>query len=415
MSIINYNEDINPFFPFLCIHPELLNGELETYLQSETEKVLLTAHIDIGNHEGMLVLSNQRLLIYKTKSKTGFFGNMLKSGLGDIIVGVVPGLGEIMDAKDSLIDGRDNFNMLFNRKAKKRKEAKAEQDQLDKLAVSLTLPETELLDSKDFTTLVNNSWSLLNTFGTQIRISKKRLKFERQPDIKIDDDWEYYSKLKRTYNFLIEDTDVVIASLILPNREIFQKLGWDLFYEGKDLIIANANHKKQDEASEDIFNNIINHDLFGLSDEESVFVQLSPEELPNIEPQEFREAIEDGIDFLNQTDLAKEIQDIYLDKRSNEDLLMMVFEIEPKGKDIDDMLWVIGGAFPLTTFAGSEMPSTTEALAFYAQEAKQWIAYVRGETDQESAIFFDAEESEETANAFEELINILVNDILPTL
>lgn len=415
MSIINYNEDINPFFPFLCIHPELLNGELETYLQSETEKVLLTAHIDIGNHEGMLVLSNQRLLIYKTKSKTGFFGNMLKSGLGDIIVGVVPGLGEIMDAKDSLIDGRDNFNMLFNRKAKKRKEAKAEQDQLDKLAVSLTLPETELLDSKDFTTLVNNSWSLLNTFGTQIRISKKRLKFERQPDIKIDDDWEYYSKLKRTYNFLIEDTDVVIASLILPNREIFQKLGWDLFYEGKDLIIANANHKKQDEASEDIFNNIINHDLFGLSDEESVFVQLSPEELSNIEPQEFREAIEDGIDFLNQTDLAKEIQDIYLDKRSNEDLLMMVFEIEPKGKDIDDMLWVIGGAFPLTTFAGSEIPSTTEALAFYAQEAKQWIAYVRGETDQESAIFFDAEESEETANAFEELINIMVNDILPTL
>jgi len=128
MSLVNYNADINPLFPFLCIHPELLNGELETYLQSDTEKVLLAAHIEINTDEGLVILSNKRLIIYQTTSKSGFFENL--------ILGSIPGVSELNEIKDTITGVGDNFKMaydVFNKKAKKKKEAEAQQKELFKM------------------------------------------------------------------------------------------------------------------------------------------------------------------------------------------------------------------------------------------------------------------------------------------
>ncbi|WP_111708707.1 hypothetical protein [Lutibacter citreus] len=409
MSLINYNKDINPFFPFLCIHPELINGELETYLQSDTEKVLLTAHINIYQNEGLIVLSNKRLIIYQTTSRSGFFEKF--------VFGSIPGISELNEIKDTITGVGNNFKMvydIFNRKAKKRKEANAKQELLFKMGETLTLPEEELLHSKKFKQLVNNSWSLLDTYPTQIKIKKQLLKFQKRSDIPIlKKNWDYYNNLDEPFEFYHKSIDRIIASLFLPNRKLFQMLGWDIFYEGKDLIIANSTNKKMNSASKEIFEEIENNHLFMPPNNDSVFVQLSPENIPNIQPPEFRVAIETGISFILKAHWVNKIKNVYLDKRSSESLVVLSFEILPDSDDMDDRLWVIGGGLPLSVFAASEIPTSTEALRFYAQEAKKWIANLREQDNLEKVIYFNVDKTKESAQTFEELINILNNETIP--
>lgn len=408
MSLIEYNLDINPLFPYLCVHPELLNGELENCLNSDTEKVLLAAHVHDYTNEGLVVLSNKRLIIYQTTSKSGFIENF--------ILGSIPGVSELSEIKDTITGVGDNFKMVydvFNKKAKKRKEAEAQQQELIKMAETLTLPEEELLDSKKFKQIVNNPWNLLDIHPTQIRIRKKKFKFQKRSDIPGKKNWEYYSNLDQFLEFYHEDIGRVLASLFLPNRKLFQKLGWDIFYKGKDLIIANSTNKEINPTSEEIFAEIENNSLFTPTHIDSELVSLSPEDIPNIEPAEFRDAIEAGISFILEADWVKMIQNVYLDRRSYEGLVVLLIEIQPESGDIDNLLWVIGGDFPLTTFAASAIPTSSVALEYYIQEAMIWIACVKGVSDTQSEIFFNLAETEEVAKAFENLIDVLNNKILP--
>jgi len=110
---------------------------------------------------------------------------------------------------------------------------------------------------------------------------------------------------------------------------------------------------------------------------------------------------------------VKKIQNVYLDKRSSERLVVLSIEILPESDDMDDLLWVIAGALPLTVFAGSNIPTSVEALEFYEQEAKKWIDNVREQSDSENVIYFDAEKTKESAQEFEEFLNILKNEVLP--
>jgi len=409
MSLIEYNLDINPLFPYLCVHPELLNGELENCLNSDAEKVLLTAHLHDYRNEGLVVLSNKRFIIYQTTSKSGFFENF--------ILGSIPGVSELNEIKDTVTGVGDNLKQVydvFNRKAKKRKEAEAQQQLLFKMGETLTLPEEELLESKKFKQIVNNPWNLLDKHPTQIRIRKKKFKFQKRSDIPgIKKNWEYYSNLNQVFEFYHEDIGRVLASLFLPNRKVFQKLGWDIFYKGKDLIIANSTNKEINPNSEEIFSEIENSNLFTLTHNDNEFVSLSPEDITNIESAEFRDAIEAGILFIQEADWVKMIQNVYLDRRSNESLVVLSIEIQPESDDIDNLLWVIGGEFPLTTFGASAIPTSSIALEYYIQEAMKWTAYVKGESDTHSELFFNLDYTNEVAKAFEKLIAILKNKILP--
>ena len=88
----------SPGFPLIRFNPIIENEEISSL--SDDEQLLFLMHCEKGR---LLLVSNKRIVIYKIPKKKSFLRNSLELG-AEFTVGFIPGVGELMDAKDIVKD-----------------------------------------------------------------------------------------------------------------------------------------------------------------------------------------------------------------------------------------------------------------------------------------------------------------------
>ncbi|MGE5250693.1 MAG: hypothetical protein ACM3QS_10830 [Bacteroidota bacterium] len=109
----------SPGFPYLRLSPVLIDTESPERFSAPAEELLLAMHLSDGK---LLVISNKHISIYKVPSKKSFIQKATSVGL-HVGVGLIPGVGELVDAAEKVSEAAvGTWNFASGKKRKQRKE-----------------------------------------------------------------------------------------------------------------------------------------------------------------------------------------------------------------------------------------------------------------------------------------------------
>lgn len=94
-----------PGFPYLRLHPALILADYPVQLSASEEQVLLVMH-SLSNN--LLVVSNRNVFVYKIPGYKPFLHRIGSVGI-KFTLGLIPGVGQIMEAADQLGEGRERL------------------------------------------------------------------------------------------------------------------------------------------------------------------------------------------------------------------------------------------------------------------------------------------------------------------
>ena len=99
MEVSRYNRLCNPFYPFFSFYPEFLEGDLQALVEREEEQLLFVAHVAVKKDDCLLLVSNQRLVLYRLRvnsfvRRAARFA--VKEGTHQLL-GTLPGYFEVSD------------------------------------------------------------------------------------------------------------------------------------------------------------------------------------------------------------------------------------------------------------------------------------------------------------------------------
>jgi hypothetical protein len=404
-----FNQMMNPLYPYAAYEKEFLNDELEGLIHSEEEKILMVFHILIKKNNGLLIISNQRLIIYQTKNNS-LFKRALGFGWDELkgaAIGAIPGVGDLMDAKERMSFGLGTWKSMLNPKGTKLKEAKEQQEAINKLAETFMLPESQLLNTEAFTLIFQDHWSSFNQIIGGIRIVKNSLHFEpaegSEPDPpKVD---LYRTLLKKKISFFHEDIGFILASLFLPRQDLLKKWGRQLYFDGENMLLSKE--QLEDPALEEVLRELQQLNFFGFYPRAFNFEAASAQPWraeavgpPNVEPTSELLFLEEGsykkrkdlflfkkskiLSLVEADELSARLKDFiarlkseewvsgvdmaYLCGGSSSKLSILLAHVGPGEGKFDEWFWFFVGELPNSYLNAKYFPTPAAALDFYFKE-----------------------------------------------
>jgi hypothetical protein len=107
MKISRYNRLCNPFYPFFSFNPAFLEGDLQALAEQEDEILLFAAHVAVKKSDCLLLVSNQRLVLYRLRvnslmRRAARFA--IKEGTHQLL-GTIPGYFAVADVAGAVGKG----------------------------------------------------------------------------------------------------------------------------------------------------------------------------------------------------------------------------------------------------------------------------------------------------------------------
>lgn len=132
---------------------------------------------------------------------------------------------------------------------------------------------------------------------------------------------------------------------------------------------------------------------------------------------------EDGCDllvtktnaFLDDFDWAKGRKNLWIADCVPGVLGIFLVELDPRGQDIDQYVWVVVGDLPPAYLSSTYAKSPWDALDGYLGEMKAWADAVEGGESTEGLIPVNAPPTPENVQALKNRLAFLAREILPYL
>jgi hypothetical protein len=404
-----FNRMMNPLYPYAAFEKEFLNDELEGLIQSKEEKILMVFHILLKKNNGLLVVSNQRLIIYQTHSNS-FFKSALGFGWSELkraAIGSIPGVGELMQAKGRISYGLGTWKKILNPKGTKLKEAKEQQEFINRLADIFKLPDNLLMNTEEFTMIFQDHWSSFNQHIGGVRIVQSKLQFEPVAGTEINPEKtrEYKALLKKKMSFFHEDIGFILASLFLPRRDLLKKRGWHLYFDGENMLLSKE--QLEDPALEEVIQELQKINFFGFYPPEFNFEAASEQPWraeaigpPNTEPtsellfleeasykrkkdrflfkkstilslveaDELSTKIQGFLGRLKSEEWFSKVNKLYLCGGATSRLSILLAHVGPGEGTYDEWFWFFVGDLPQSYLNAKYFPTPAAALDFYFKE-----------------------------------------------
>lgn len=404
-----FNQMMNPLYPYAAFEKEFLNDELEGLIQPGEEKILMVFHILLKKNNGLLIVSNQRLIIYQTKNNS-LFNRALNFGWGELkgaALGAIPGVGELLDAKGTASYRLGVWKEIINPKGAKLKEAKEQQEAVNKLADTFQLSESELLNKEKFTLVFEDGWSSIHKIIGGIRIVKNDLYFESAADSEPDPSKmdQYRRLIKKKISFFHEDIGFILSSLFLPRRDLLKNWGWHLYFDGVNMLLSQEHI--EDPELDGVLQELENINFFAHFPKDFNFTAASeqpwraeasgepnlaaPSEplfleegsykrrkdlflfkkskiLSLVEADQLSTKLRDFIGKLKSEEWVSAVNMVYLIGGSTSKLSILLAHVGPGEGKYDEWFWFILGELPQTYLNAKYFPTPAAALDFYFKE-----------------------------------------------
>ncbi len=439
---------VNPLYPFAAIQKEFLNNELEGLISLEEEKILAVAHILLKKNNGLMIVTNQRLIIYQTKNNS-LFNRALNLGWDELkgaAIGAIPVVGDLMGAKETVSSRLGVWKEIVNRKAVKLKEAKEQQEAVDKLAETFQLPEEQLLASQEFTLIFQDQWSSLEKVINGIRIIQNQIHFEPVSGMTPPPEKEegYRNLFKKKIKFHHEDIGFLLASFLIPNLDLLKKRNWNLYFDGQNLLFSKEN--LDDPALDEVLEEVKKINFFGYYPEEFFFEAASahpwqpkatgaPQTAPPSEPLSLEEASfkrKKGLFIFKKSKILSlveaeeissklgsfitqlktepwvgEVDQVSLCGGSTAKLSILLAHVAPKDQHSDEWFWFFVGALPQCYLNARFFPNPAAALDYYFKELIKYNQAVQTNEETTHLLPFMDKIEPQTALDFEKSLPIV--------
>ena len=403
MEVSRYNRLCNPFYPFFSFYPDFLEGDLQALVEQEEEQLLFVAHVAVKKDDCLLLVSNQRLVLYRLRVNSFVRRAARFTVLHGThqLLGTMPGYFEVADVVRDVGKGvREGVTGMDDARAASAAERKFLTKNVDRSAENLlankrgfgrsigkqlfSVPLGELLDDLEAVTVQ-----------------------EGQARIIVRDGSAHSALTDTTLIFHNHYTGAIFGSILGRQADYLADHHFFLAPQATDLGVCRSRNEEVEQASETL-EALCEVDFFSLGEVDPGFARrpreawdvknavgeplgtpdldglselgmhkgepIITDQLPGADITECNVHFVNLCEELLKEEWCEEIKAAYVVPGGDEVLVQSLLEIVPSDETMARYVWTFSGEVPPTLVNAMRIPNPVEALVFAFDLFESWLA-----------------------------------------